>query len=59
MTKTIIITSDRPFKGQATDPVAVKEPPEAPKVMHQRRKNTTTTKTPGGGDPVVHKVEGE
>lgn len=56
MTKTIII-SDRPFKGQEVNPVAVKEPPEAPKVMRQRRKNTT--KTPGGGDPVVHKVEGE
>lgn len=56
MTKTIIIP-DRPFKGQAVEPVAVKEPPEAPKVMHQRRKNTT--KTPRGGDPVFHKVEGE
>lgn len=57
MTETIIIIPDRPFKGQAAEPVAVKEPPEAPKVMRQRRKNTT--KTPGGGDPVVHKVEGE
>lgn len=56
MTKTIII-SDLPFKGQEAEPVAVKKPPEAPKVMRQRRKNTT--KTPGGGDPVVHKVEGE
>lgn len=56
MTKTIII-SDRPFKGQEVNPVAVKELPEAPKLMCQRRKNTT--KTPGGGDPVVHKVEGE
>lgn len=56
MTKTIII-SDHPFKGQAVKPVAVKEPPEAPKVIRQQRKSTT--KTPGGGDPVVHKVEGE
>lgn len=56
MTKTIII-SDRPFKGREAEPVAVKEPPEAPKVIRQRRKSTT--KTPEGGDSTVHKVEGE
>ena len=54
MTKTIII-SDRPFKGQAVEPVAVKEPPKV--VTRKRRKSTT--KTPEGGDPTVHKVEGE
>ena len=54
MTKTIII-SDRPFKGREAEPVAVKEPP---KVVTQKRRKPTT-KTPGGGDSTVHKVEGE
>ena len=54
MTKTIII-SDRPFKGREAEPVAVKEPPKV--VTRKRRKSTT--KTPEGGDSMVHKVEGE
>ena len=55
MTKTIII-SDRPFKGREAEPVAVEEPPKEV-VTRERRKSTT--KTPGGGDSTVHKVEGE
>lgn len=55
MTKTIII-SDRPFKGCEAEPVAVKEPP---KVVTRKRRKSTIAKTPGGGDPTVHKVEGE
>lgn len=54
MTKTIII-SDRPFEGREAEPVAVKE---SPKVV-TRKQSKSTTKTPGGGDSMVHKVEGE